>query len=237
MRLEQVTLRLDGVDVVRAVSGCFAPGSLTALVGPNGAGKTTLLRAIAGLHSPFSGRIKRGGLTPGRIALLPQSSHLDRSFPISCLDLVTLGALARIGPFGAAQNGEMNAAYKALQKVGLGQEAQRPIAALSAGQFQRVLFARLMVQDAPVILLDEPFTGVDGRTVRDLLGFMLDWHQQGRTMIGVLHDLTIVREVFPETLLLARDCIAWGPTLTVLTSANRERAGLREWAPAARAAA
>jgi zinc/manganese transport system ATP-binding protein len=100
----------------------------------------------------------------------------------------------------------------------------RPVGSLSAGQFQRVLFARLLLQDAPVILLDEPFNALDARTAADLLAMVHRWHGEGRTVVAVLHDLELVRRQFPETLLLARDCLGWGPTPEVLTAANRLRA-------------
>src|SRR5689334_23039721 len=98
--LRDLTLAHDGRVAAGPISGVFRPGSLTAVVGPNGAGKTTLLRALAGLHPPTRGTIERGGLPPGRIALLPQASTLDRSFPITCRDVVALGHWARVGPFG-----------------------------------------------------------------------------------------------------------------------------------------
>jgi zinc/manganese transport system ATP-binding protein len=112
------------------------------------------------------------------------------------------------------------AASEALAAVGLEGFERRHIGTLSAGQFQRVLFARLMLQDAKVILLDEPFTAIDAKTTRDLLDIVLRWNDDGRTVIAVLHDFEQVRAHFPSTLLLARRQIAWGPTAETLTSAN-----------------
>jgi zinc/manganese transport system ATP-binding protein len=224
--LRDLTLAHGRRIVAGPISGVFRPGSLTAVVGPNGAGKTTLLRALAGLHPPARGRIERGGLPPGRIALLPQASTLDRTFPITCRDVVALGHWDRIGPFGRAGAPQLEAARHALESVGLGGFGARPVNELSAGQFQRLLFARLIVQDAPVLLLDEPFNAIDERTTADLLGAVRAWHAQGRTVIAVLHDLDLVAEAFSETLLLAREPIAWGPTAQVLSAANRRRARL-----------
>jgi zinc/manganese transport system ATP-binding protein len=209
---------------VHHLSGCFAPGSMTAVVGPNGAGKTTLLRALAGLHRPEEGRIAAPGLTPARIALLPQAAAMDRSFPIGCRDVVLQGLWAKLGAFRAAGDAEIAAAEVALGAVGLGGFATRPVGSLSAGQFQRLLFARLLLQDAEVILLDEPFNAVDARTAADLLLVLRRWHGEGRTLIAVLHDLDLVRREFPQTLLLARDPIAWGPTAEALSAENRMRA-------------
>ncbi|MCX7374302.1 MAG: ATP-binding cassette domain-containing protein, partial [Alphaproteobacteria bacterium] len=108
--------------------------------------------------------------------------------------------------------------------VGLRGFEARGVGSLSAGQFQRLLFARLLMQDAPILLLDEPFTALDERTATDMLALLRRWHGEGRTIIAVLHDLDLVRREFPRTLLLARDCVAWDATETALTAANRLRA-------------
>jgi len=222
--LSDVTLTHDRHPAVHHVSGQFAPGTLTAIVGPNGAGKTTLLRAIAGLHPVASGRIE--GVGPGRVTLLPQSSQLDRSFPIGCLDAVMLGLWQRCGAFRAVSAADWARAGAALDAVGLHGFAQRPLDTLSGGQFQRLLFARLMVQDAPVLLLDEPFNAVDARTEADLVALMLGWQKAGRTVIVVSHDLDLVRERVPETLLLARHVLGWGRTSEVLQQGAMRHARL-----------
>ena len=218
-----LTLGHGGRPVVRGVSGCFAAGSLTALVGPNGAGKTTLLRAMAGLHPPSGGSVARPA---GRMALLPQGATLDRGFPIGCLDVAMLGHWGRLGALRGAGASHRAAAEAALRTVGLEGCARRPVGGLSAGQFQRLLFARLLVEDAPVILLDEPFNAVDERTAADLLRLVLGWHREGRTVVAVLHDLDLVRRAFPRTLLLAGEAVAWGATAAVLTPENRLRSRL-----------
>ncbi len=225
LRLHDLTVCHGRRPAVHHVSGRFAPGSLTAIVGPNGAGKTTLLRALAGLHPPDSGRIERGvGPAAGSIALLPQASTLDRGFPLACLDVVLFGLWAEAGAFRALPRDAKARALAALGAVGLSGFDRRPVGSLSAGQFQRVLFARLLLQDAPVILLDEPFNALDARTAADLLAVVRRWHGEGRTVIAVLHDLDLVRQEFPETLLLARDCLGWGATPQVLNAEARLRA-------------
>ena len=209
--LHDLVLRHGNQEVVRGLSGSFAPGSLTALAGPNGGGKTTLLRALVGLHPLGEGRIDRGHLAPSDIALLPQGNQFDHAFPLSCRDVVAFGLYGRSGPFRALRPAQHAAIDAALAAVGLPDHAPQPIGALSAGQLQRVLFARLIAQDAPVLLLDEPFAGVDAVTAHDLLELIERWHAQGRTVVAVLHDLDLVRDAFPHTLLLAGEPIAWAP--------------------------
>jgi len=206
--LHNVELRYGARVIVAGLSGRFEAGSRTALIGANGAGKTTLLRAIAGLHPLAAGRIDRGGLEPADIALLAQGSHLDRSFPITCRDVVALAA-NRLGPFRSLGKDRLAATMAALDRVGLADLASRPIQALSAGQFQRVLFARTIVQDARLILLDEPFTAVDAGTTNVLLSVIDDWQVQGRTVVAVLHDMDLVRRHFLRTLLLSRQQGLW----------------------------
>ena len=220
IRLQDLTVGYDQQPALRQVSGSFEAGSLTAVMGPNGAGKTTLLKAISGLLQPTSGRVELVDADRDRIAYLPQQAEIDRSFPISVQDVVGLGhwrrtgAFRPIGPPGAA------AVAEALALVGLEGCASRPIGSLSAGQFQRVLFARLIVQDCPIVLLDEPFAAVDARTTADLLEIVRSWHRERRTVVVVLHQVAQVRADFPETLLLAREVIDWGPTERVLHPDN-----------------
>jgi zinc/manganese transport system ATP-binding protein len=214
IRFVDVELRHGDRVVLSDLSGRIETGSLTALIGANGSGKTTLLRAIAGLHPVAKGWIDRDGMTMADIALLAQGSQLDRSFPITCLDFVALGA-RRLGPFRSIGRDRLANTKAAMNRVGLGDMQQRPLQALSAGQFQRLLFARTIVQDARLILLDEPFTAVDAATTRILLSVIHEWHAQGRTVIAVLHDMDLVRRDFPRTLRLTGASAVWdsGPGL------------------------
>jgi zinc/manganese transport system ATP-binding protein len=209
--LEKVELRYGARSVVSGLSGTFQPGSLTAVIGPNGAGKTTLLRALAGLHPPSSGRIDRGGLIASDFALLPQGSQLDRTFPITCRDVVALAAPG-LGAFRSLGRRRLAATLDALGRVGLAGLENRPVQALSAGQFQRLLFARTILQDAPVVLMDEPFSAVDAATTRLLLTIIHEWHAQGRTLIVVLHDMDLVRQHFPLALILGGEGYVWEAT-------------------------
>jgi zinc/manganese transport system ATP-binding protein len=224
LELNNVIVAYRRVPAVHHVTGVIQAGSLTALAGPNGAGKSTLLKALMGLVPVSEGRIDRRGRAPQAFAYLPQQSEIDRSFPISVLQMVLLGAWPRSGRFGTLRDGERQRARDCIETVGLAGYADAAIADLSAGQWQRALFARLIMQDAQIILLDEPFAAVDEATTSDLMALVRKWHEEGRTVIAVLHENAIIREHFPDTLLLARDLVAWGPTAEVLTHGNLERA-------------
>jgi zinc/manganese transport system ATP-binding protein len=222
IRFVNLTLGYDRRPAVHHLEGAIAPGATLAVCGPNGAGKSTLLKALAGLLPPLGGRIERGGAR--EVAYLPQLVEVDRSFPINVRDFVAMGAMRRVGLFGRLDAAERARAAEAIARVGLAEMDDRPIDTLSGGQMQRVLFARLLVQDQRVILLDEPFGAIDEATTEDLLGLIAQWRSEGRTVVAVLHELDLVRRAFPETLLLARELIAWGETRATLCKENLARA-------------
>jgi zinc/manganese transport system ATP-binding protein len=222
--LRGLTVSYHRHPAVHHLSGSFAEGSLTAIVGPNGAGKSSLMQALAGQAEGRSGDVLYAAGAHRQLAYLPQQSQLDRSFPISVRDVVMLGHWARLGPWRGAGASHRAQAQQALAAVGLEGFEQRRIGELSAGQLQRVLFARVLLQDARIILLDEPFNAIDARTTADLLALVARWHAQARTVVAVLHDLDQVRAHFPQTLLMARETIAWGPTAQVLNAQNLFRA-------------
>ena len=222
LRLNNVTLGYDRHPAVHHLSADFADGSLTAIIGPNGAGKSTLLKAIAGALPPLSGTLTHHAHL--RLAYLPQTAALDRSFPISLFDLVAAGLWHRTGAFGGISRKDRDMIYDAFARVGLQGFERRTLDALSGGQLQRALFARLILQNADLILLDEPLAAMDSKTSADLLSMIHDWHDQGRTILAVLHDMQIVRNHFPQSLLLARECVAYGSTEHVLTDAHLGRA-------------
>ena len=221
IHLRNLTVAYERHPAVHHLSGAFESGSMTAVVGPNGAGKSTLLKTIVGLLRPSEGHIELQGVRPSQIAYLPQAVEIDRSFPISVLETVLLGHWNRVGWFRGISREQRAQAERALSAVGLEGFETRPVASMSAGQFQRVLFARLILQDAAIVLLDEPFTAIDARTTRDLLDLVGRWHTvERRTVVAVLHDTEQVRQHFPHTLMIAREAIGWGPTQEVLTAAN-----------------
>jgi zinc/manganese transport system ATP-binding protein len=218
IRFDDVTLGYGRHPAVHHLAGEIPAGSLTAVVGPNGAGKSTLLKGIVGTLAPLSGTIARPGAQ--RPAYLPQAAEIDRSFPLAVYDLVAMGLWSRAGLFGGIGAGDRRRVEEALAAVGLAGFERRPIGTLSGGQMQRALFARLLLQDADLILLDEPFTAIDAKTSADLLALVRRWHDESRTVVAVLHDLDVVRRVFPQTLLIAREPVAWGDTATTLTPDN-----------------
>lgn len=220
IELEEVSLGWRDKVAVRDLSGCFEKGSLTAVVGPNGAGESTLLRGIMGLVSPLAGRIRVTGESDGTPAFMPQQGDFDRSFPVSTRDFVAMGAWRRVGPWRAFSSAERQRLDEAMQAVGLGDFGRRPLSTLSGGQLQRALFARLMLHDADTYMLDEPFSAVDRATTEDLMDLVLEWNRCNKTVVVVLHDLELVRRCFPQTLLLAGQCVAWGSTDEVLTPEN-----------------
>jgi zinc/manganese transport system ATP-binding protein len=221
--LDNLTVSYRGHPALHHVSGQLAAGSLTAVIGPNGAGKSSLLKCLAGLL-PLAGGAIHQPAPHQRVAYLPQLAELDRNFPLDVRDCVLLGLWGQTGAWGGVTKLLLAQVGAALQAVGLQGFERRTVGSLSSGQLQRVLFARLLVQDAEVILLDEPFNAIDAKTTGGLLALVQQWHQQRRTVVVVLHDDAMVRAHFPQTLLLARELVAWGPTTDVLTEPHLARA-------------
>lgn len=208
-----------GNAVTPSLNGTFQPGTMTALVGANGCGKSTLLKTFAGLLPPVSGQLRC--LTQDT-AWLPQQSEVERNFPVSVADLVAMGCWRRCGWFGAIGRPERQRVMAVLEQVNMAEFAAAQPGTLSGGQLQRVLFARLLVQDASLLLLDEPFTGIDTETTRLLLALLQARHRAGCTLIVVLHDMTMVTRSFPQILRLDSTQAEWitqSPEPIVLESA------------------
>jgi zinc/manganese transport system ATP-binding protein len=219
-----ITLGYDRHPAVHHLDGDVASGALLAVIGPNGAGKSTLFRGLVGILKPLAGTVSLCGLDVRDIAYLPQIAEIDRSFPISVFDFVGTGLWRVTGLFGGIGRGGRARIAEALAAVGLTGFENRAIGALSGGQMQRMLFARALLQNARLIVLDEPFNAIDAKTSADLLGLIKCWHAEKRTVLAALHDMELVRAHFPETLLLAREPVAWGPTEKVLTADNLSEA-------------
>jgi zinc/manganese transport system ATP-binding protein len=220
LQFHDLTLGYERHPAVHHLDGAVKTGALVAVVGPNGAGKSTLFKGIVGAIKPFSGHIARHGVDPRDIAYLPQIAEIDRSFPISVYDMVAMGLWRETGLFGGIGGKQHDRIHRAIAAVGLTGFEPRAIGTLSGGQMQRMLFARLLLQDARVIVLDEPFNAIDAKTCADLLDLVHRWHHEKRTVLAALHDIDLVKSNFPETLLLAREKVAWGATPDVLTADN-----------------
>jgi zinc/manganese transport system ATP-binding protein len=224
LHFSNLTLGYERHPAVHHLDGDVEKGSLLAVVGPNGAGKSTLFKGIVGTLRPLAGGIERGGLTVRDIAYLPQIADIDRTFPINVYDMVSMGLWRRSGLFGGIGRKQRAEVETAIAAVGLTGFEDRAIATLSGGQMQRTLFARLLLQDADLIVLDEPFNAIDAKTCADLLDLVRRWHRERRTVLAALHDIEVVKAAFPDTLLLARTPVAWGPTRDVLTPENMLKA-------------
>jgi zinc/manganese transport system ATP-binding protein len=224
LQFRNLTLGYDRHPAVHHLDGAVRTGSLTAVIGPNGAGKSTLFKGVVGVIKPLAGRIERNGVRPQDIAYLPQVAEIDRTFPISVYDMVAMGLWRGKGLFGGIGHKDRDSVEGAIAAVGLTGFEPRAIGTLSGGQMQRMLFARLLLQDARVIVLDEPFNAIDAKTCADLLELVRRWHSEQRTVLAALHDLDVVKAHFPETLLLAREPVAWGATGDVLTPENMLKA-------------
>lgn len=202
--------------VLNGVSGHIDAGTLTAIVGANGCGKSTLIKAIAGIVKPASGEI-RIATELGHPAYLSQISEIDHSFPVTVSDFVSCGLWSRSGAFNAVNKDMAVRIQLALEAVGMRPHANQLIGELSGGQFQRIRFAQLMLQNARLLLLDEPFTGIDEHTMSDLMRLLHHWHSQGTTILTVLHDMALVRQQFPNIIVLGQHkALSWGETSNCL---------------------
>lgn len=223
IQIRNLTVTYEHHPAVHHLTATVDQGEWLAIVGPNGAGKSTLLNAMAGLVPGYEGRIE--GFDAKTVAYLPQQLQLEKSFPITVFELVATGLWRELGFSGSVSAEQHLQCENALAAVGLQGFARRQIGSLSGGQLQRSLFARVLIQDQPIILLDEPFNAIDTKTLADLTQVIKHWHRSNRTVIMVTHDLEYVRQHCPRSLLLARECIGHGATEDVLTEENLRRAG------------
>lgn len=224
LRFRNLTLGYNRHPAVHHLDGEIGAGELLAVVGPNGAGKSTLLKGIVGELRPMQGWIEFDALAPTQIAYLTQQATVDGQFPISVFDFVAMGLWSEFGAFRAFDRKALARVAESIETVGLAGLERRTIGQLSGGQLQRARFARVMLQDARLVLLDEPYAAIDENTVVDLAAMVRQWNAEGRTVVSVLHDLNHVRREYPQTLLLAREPVARGTTDDVLSEANLERA-------------
>jgi zinc/manganese transport system ATP-binding protein len=218
--VHDLSVNYPKTPVLSGLSCSFEAPNLWAIAGPNGAGKSTFLKTLLGLQKISKGTIRFRGVCPCDVAYLAQHHQLDRHFPLTVGDTVAMGLFREVGLFRRYTSLQRDKMQEALDQVGLSSFGKTPLQALSGGQFQRVLFARLILQDASIILLDEPFVGVDNRTLDDLVNLLHLWVKEGRLVVAVLHDLELIREHFPKTLLIARHFYKTGDTKDVLNREN-----------------
>lgn len=222
LTISNLTVSYKAHPVVHHLDVRFPKGETTAIVGPNGAGKSTLLKAVAGLIPISEGEIL---FEPGvKMSYLAQIAEIRRDLPLSVYELVSAGFMRENGLFRGISSAQKAKIYSALQFVGLDAFLARSIDSLSGGQFQKALFARIVVEGGELILLDEPFNALDAKTTQDLCELIAAWEAAGKTVIAVLHDHSLARRYFTNTLLLAREKIAFGASQEVLNDSNITRA-------------
>ncbi len=210
--------------VLQGISFSAECGCTLALIGPNGAGKSTLLNALAGLHPIWQGEIlwNNTPLTAQRheIAYLPQRSEVNWQFPITVRQLVEMGRYPSLGVWHAPCRHDVEIVDKALHTLGLHDLQNRQIGALSGGQQQRCFLARALAQEAHILLLDEPFTGLDVPGSEALATLLRSLAEEGRLVIASHHDLVTTPKIFDKALLLRRQLIAYGRAADVITPEN-----------------
>jgi len=222
--VEDLTVAYHRKPVIWDVGFDVKAGSLVGVVGPNGAGKSTLLKACMDLIPVASGRVRVFGESyksnRHRVGYVPQRESVDWDFPVSALDVVTMGLYREIGWFRPVRSKHRQQAREALEQVGLADLENRQISQLSGGQQQRTFLARALVQNADLYFMDEPFAAVDAATEKAIVEILLSMKQQGKTAIVIHHDLQTVAEYFDHVVLLNMRVVAAGPTDTVFTSEN-----------------
>jgi len=241
LRVEGVSVRYpNGHEALRDAAFRLGAGTICGLVGVNGAGKSTLFKAIMGLVRPSSGRVLIGGepvataLRRNRVAYVPQSEEVDWSFPVRVRDVVMTGRYGHMNLLRIPRAADRAAVAAALGRVGLSALADRQIGELSGGQRKRVFLARAIAQGASLLLLDEPFTGVDATTEQSIIALLRGMRDEGRIVLVSTHDLDGVPRFCDRVVIVHRTVLAEGPTATTFTESNLRRAfgdALRRPAP------
>lgn len=220
---KNISVRFDKNYALYDLTTNIAQNSLLALVGPNGGGKSTFIKCLLDLLSPTSGKVILQ-TDVSKIAYLPQVNTMDKGFPINVEDTISMGFWRKNKLHMPLDKSQKDFLEEVLEKLNLTKLRKASIANLSGGELQKTIFARIMLQDADLILLDEPFVAIDAATTRELLNLIGAWHKAGKTIISVMHDLHQVRQYFPETLLISKTKIAQGQTSQVLTEENLAKA-------------
>ena len=225
--VDGVSVRYEEQIALENVSFRIDAGERLAVVGPNGAGKSTLLRVLVGLLTPTSGTVRIHGHGPCRhvcISYIPQKSTIDWRFPVTVSDVVRMGQIARRGPARRMTRHGRSLVQEALRVVALEPFQHRRIEELSGGQQQRMFIARALAQEAEILLMDEPFTGLDVNARDDVLRQIVRLHERGVTCLVALHDLAIASTSFDKVLLLKRQQIGFGNPANVFSEQGLQRA-------------
>ncbi|HHY10716.1 MAG TPA: metal ABC transporter ATP-binding protein [Firmicutes bacterium] len=225
VEIHNLTAGYDGRPVLRDVSWEVPKGSIAAVIGPNGGGKSTLLKTAVGLLRPLKFEaIKLLGLSPAesreKISYLPQREEVDWSFPITVWDVILQGRLVRKSLWARYTKEDYQLAREAAEFLGVADLSQTQIGSLSGGQRQRVFLARALVQEAELILLDEPTTGLDAKAQHELAALFQRLAKEGKTIVAATHDLECVTECFDQILALDGKVLAQGGPEQVLTEEN-----------------
>jgi manganese transport system ATP-binding protein len=206
---EGLTVRYGDVVALEDVSFAVPPGSRVAVLGPNGSGKSTLFAAAVGLLRPAAGAIRQAS---SRVAYLPQALHVDPTFPITVRDVVAMGRWGDLGLLRRPRARDRRLVAAAMQELGIDRLADRRLSELSGGQRQRALVAQALAQEADLLLLDEPYTGVDRPTADVIRGLVDRWAGEGRTVLVATHDLERSGRDYDLSLALNRGVVAFGPS-------------------------
>jgi ABC-type Mn2+/Zn2+ transport system ATPase subunit len=215
IEVENLTVSYGPTPALLDVSVTIEPGQLVGVIGPNGSGKSTLIKAILGIVRPDFGTVRIFGESAdrakGRVAYVPQRGAVDWDFPITVREVVMMGRYGRLRWWQDPGDADHSAAAEALKMVRMSEFADRQIGQLSGGQQQRVFMARAMAQGADILLLDEPFAGVDAATEHAILDVLQRTRAAGRTLVVVHHDLATAAEYFDRLILLKQRMFAYGP--------------------------
>ena len=226
--VDDLTVAYSTKPVFSNLSVQFKPGKITGIIGPNGAGKTTLVKAILNLIRPQTGKTTFNdrpiSAIKKKIAYVEQRKDLDLSFPINVYDLTLTGSYASLGLFKNPGKKEQKACLDALKQVSMEKFAKRQISNLSGGQLQRVFIARAILQQAELVILDEPFVGIDAQSEKAIMMILKQWRDEQKTIIVIHHDLNKVYDYFDDLVILNHGIVAFGPTNEVYTPQNISQA-------------
>ncbi|MFV0559587.1 MAG: metal ABC transporter ATP-binding protein [Enterococcus sp.] len=228
LKIDNLTVSYGDFTVFSNLSLQIQPNKVTGIIGPNGVGKSTLVKAILGLVKANTGSCTYDGQSIKKIqteiAYVEQRKDLDLSFPINVFDLVLTGSYGKLGLFKTPGKKEEEMCQRALEQVEMSEFAKRQIGNLSGGQLQRVFVARAILQKANVVILDEPFVGIDLQSERAIMKILKQWRDEGKTIIVIHHDLNKVSDYFDDLIVMNHGIIDYGPTSEVYNAENIRQA-------------